>query len=239
LDFGNGNILKDSIQLNFSRDLTDSDIYTKEINVMKYIFKKNNSLMKIIDIMSASNGDKFKIVVDFSNKKFENIKIVYTISPSGEVLIESEVIPKQSIKKFGIKFKLLSSYNNIKYFGKGPKENYDDRKEGAKTGIYEMKVEDLNYNYTRSQENGNRTEVRWVSLNNDENQGILVEAASSNLINFKAQPDAKENLDYINLHVDYKQSGLGGDYRLKEPLDKKYRINTGEKHYYSFIIKRL
>jgi len=70
------------------------------------------------------------------------------------------------------------------WYGRGPHESYWDRKTGAAVGVYSAEVTDLYYPYIRPQENGNRTDVRWVALTNDDGTGLL--AVGRPLLNFSA-----------------------------------------------------
>jgi len=75
-------------------------------------------------------------------------------------------------------------FDNVVWYGRGPHESYWDRKTGAAVGVYSADVTDLYHPYIRPQENGNRTDVRWVALTNDDGTGLL--AVGRPLLNFSA-----------------------------------------------------
>ncbi|WP_242134970.1 glycoside hydrolase family 2 TIM barrel-domain containing protein [Aestuariivivens marinum] len=80
------------------------------------------------------------------------------------------------IPRVGMRMQLPKTYDNISYFGRGPWENYEDRKASAFIDLYHSKVKDQYVPYIRPQENGYKTDVRWVALSNNSNNGLLVVA---------------------------------------------------------------
>ena len=133
----------------------------------------------------------------------------------------------------------------MKWYGRGPQETYQDRKTGAAFGTYSGKVDDQIYPYIRPQENGNKTDVRWVTFTNDSGKGIKITGLSK--VDVSAWPYTADVLEaathdyqlpdkpFYSVQVDYKQRGVGGNnsWGLK-PLDK-YRLL--DNHYeYSFLI---
>jgi beta-galactosidase len=121
---------------------------------------------------------------------------------------------------------LNGEFENMAWFGRGPHENYWDRKTGAPVGVYEGKVIDQYHPYIRPQENGYKTDVRWVALTNSEGIGIL--AVGEPYLSVSALPFLNEDFDegpdkaqrhtyhinrrdLVTLNLDYKQMGVGGD----------------------------
>ena len=175
--------------------------------------------------------------------------IAYTILNDGTVKVNASIdytgrdLPE--LPRFGMRTTLWGQYNNLTYYGRGPYENYTDRKDGTFIGLYSDKTENQYYKgYIRPQESGNKTDVRWLSLTNDAGKGILIEGLQP--LGFTAINHSTEDLDpgltkkqqhptdlpvrrNVFLTVDLKQRGVGGDdswgayphdaYRL---LDKKY-----------------
>ena len=107
------------------------------------------------------------------------------------------------------------------YLGRGPHENYWDRNTGAAVGLYSGSVEDMIHVYVRPQENGNRTDVRWLTLTDDDGTGLL--AVGMPLLSISAWPFSMKDLeqakhihelprrDFITVNLDDKQMGVGGD----------------------------
>jgi hypothetical protein len=111
-------------------------------------------------------------------------------------------------------------FEKLTWFGRGPHENYCDRKEGAAVGVYSETVDEQYIPYIKPQENGNKTDVRWALLTNDLDFGLLI--VGMPLMEFSVHHYTIEDFekakhtyelkrrDDITLNIDYKQSGLGG-----------------------------
>jgi beta-galactosidase len=148
---------------------------------------------------------------------------VYKISGNGEMTIDHTVIPDGDmpswLPRVGVEWILDKSLGNVQWYGRGPQENYPDRKSGYRTGIYKSTVKDMYEPYLIPQDYGLRCDNRWVRMT--DNNGTGVEFSSSNLFNFSAQPYSAENLtnalytyqlqpfDGITLNLDYATSGVG------------------------------
>ena len=127
-------------------------------------------------------------------------------------------------------------------------ENYIDRNYGFDAGIYSQNIFDFMEPYAVPQENGNRTDVRWMFLGNRKNEGILISADS--LLSMSAWPyteanfeNAKHTIDlkdagYITLNIDLVQMGVGGNDSWSDvaaPLEK-YQIPSGSYHYSFYLM---
>jgi len=149
---------------------------------------------------------------------------LYKIYGSGDIIVEVDVDPASglpsSLPRIGLQLTLPGGFENIAWFGRGPHENYWDRKEGAQIGVYSGTVDEQYVPYIKPQENGNKTDVRWVSLTN--NLGIGLLAVGMPLMEFSAHHYTIEDFEKakhthelkrredITLNLDYRQSGLGG-----------------------------
>ncbi|NSL85401.1 DUF4981 domain-containing protein [Chitinophaga sp. Mgbs1] len=154
--------------------------------------------------------------------------------------------------RIGNDLQLNGQFNQIRFYGRGPWENYWDRKTASFTGIYEQTVADQYFPYARPQESGNKSDVRWVTMTNRKGKGIRIEYADS-LLNFSALPYSLDDLDpeadkkqyhsgelvprnQVYMHIDLQQSGLQGiDSWGSMPL-KEYRVAFGDCTY-SYWIK--
>jgi len=96
------------------------------------------------------------------------------------------------VPRIGVRFRLPTDMNGVSYFGRGPGENYIDRASGSKVGLYKTTTDEMYVPYTRPQENGHRTDTRWVSLTGTK-KGILVVADST--IEFNALRNSVEDFD--------------------------------------------
>jgi beta-galactosidase len=155
---------------------------------------------------------------------------VYDVYGSGDVVLRNTFIPGHDrlpeIPRVGMTMILHGEFENISWFGRGPHENYWDRKTGAPVGVYDGKVIDQYHPYIRPQENGNKTDVRWVALTNSEGVGFL--AVGELLLSVSVHHFLNEDFDegsekiqrhtyhikrrdLVTLNLDYKQMGVGGD----------------------------
>ena len=148
---------------------------------------------------------------------------IYTVYGSSDIVIEMDVAPSlriPSLPRIGLQMTVPEKYNTFSWLGRGPHENHCDRKEGAPVGVYRNKVSEQYVPYIKPQENGNKTDVRWVSLTDANGTGLLVIGmplmevtaqyfTSKELENAKHTHELKWRRD-ITLNIDYKQSGVGG-----------------------------
>ncbi|RYE59481.1 MAG: DUF4981 domain-containing protein [Sphingobacteriales bacterium] len=174
---------------------------------------------------------------------------IYTINGDGAINIQlafevgKEMPP---LARVGMEFKLPSTFNNITWYGRGPFETHEDRKEGALVGMYKGRVADQYFPYVMPQENGNKTDVRWLSVSQKEGTGLLVMSDSLLSINVqdyssKALNESKlshqlERGNNVYLFVDMKQMGVGGDIGWGARVHPEYLL-TARKYQYSFWIK--
>ena len=97
------------------------------------------------------------------------------------------------VPRIGVRFRIPHVMNRVEYFGRGPVENYVDRNAGSMVGRYKTSVEEMYVNYVRPQENGHRTDTRWVSFTNTVGRGLLVLAEKT--IGFNALQNTVEDFD--------------------------------------------
>jgi hypothetical protein len=168
---------------------------------------------------------------------------------------DAEILEKEiefpEMPRFGNRLELPGSFNRLSWFGRGPHENYWDRKTSAFVGLYESSVDDQYFPYIRPQENGNKTDTRWIALQDEQGMGMMF--IGEPLLSFSALPYTMEDLDqeskqnyrhtndlvkrnYISLNVDYKQTGVGGDDSWHARPHPKYTLKYGE-YEYSYIIR--
>lgn len=196
----------------------------------------------VMNIDYHMEGNILKVEVDTINSTTNSAwhfktKYVYTVCPSGDILIDVEGTPSgrvdlapDMLPRIGVSMHLDKSMEHVRYFGMGPGENYADSKEAAQMGLYANTVDGLFTNYVIPQENGNHMGCKWVSMTNDRGMGLL--ASTEGNFNFSASwyedkdlDDAKHTCDlvkrdYIVFNVDYKQNALGTNSCGQWQLDK-------------------
>ncbi len=198
----------------------------------------NNSTVEVLTKSKVNIGD-------------EPLKIKYIIHSNGEVEIYNEFMPNKELIRFGMQMQIPSDFSQMTWFGKGPHETMFDRKTGAAVGVYSMPVEEVIHNYIVPQENGNKTEVRWVKMTDAKGNGLKFTDIGETLLNTSAWPYTMEDLDKathihelprrdtITLNVDYKQRGVGGDMPGMAMTHEEYKLKENALHKYAFRITPL
>ncbi|MBN1766581.1 MAG: DUF4981 domain-containing protein [Sedimentisphaerales bacterium] len=177
-------------------------------------------------------------------------KNVYTIYGTGDVLVRCDIKPagKYScdLPRLGMQMAVPSRFNTMTWFGRGPQETYWDRKTGAAVGIYSQAVQESIHDYIRPQENGNKTDVRWLTLTDDAGSGLL--AVGMPLLSVSAWPYTMTDLeqarhtidlprrDTITVNLDYKQMGVGGDNSWGARTHPEYMLPP-KPYTYRFLIR--
>jgi beta-galactosidase len=95
--------------------------------------------------------------------------MTYTLQPSGEVIVRQQLEPQGETKdqwlfRYGMQLQMPRQYDQVRYYGRGPHENYCDRHSSEFIGCYEGAVKDEYFPYVRPQESGNHTDVRWFEV---------------------------------------------------------------------------
>lgn len=138
-----------------------------------------------------------KVSVDFLSTELQEKQIpvseaTQTATFSPEVSTTHNTSPVLNIPRIGIRFRLPATMNKVTYFGRGPGENYIARASGLKVGLYRTTAEKDYFPYVRPQENGHRTDTRWVALTNGQ-KGLILVADST--IGFNALRNSVEDFD--------------------------------------------
>jgi beta-galactosidase len=178
-------------------------------------------------------------------------RITYAISGDGGVEVDFSLrasgnLPE--IPRIGMQMALPGRYTRVRWFGRGPHENYLDRRTGAPVGLYSSDVKNLVFPYLRPQENGYRTEVRWIAVTDARNRGLLISGIKP--ICFSAWRYSIEDLeaarhdhelpgrDAVTLCIDLAQMGLGGDNCWGAWPHPEYLLKPGREYRYRFRIQQ-
>ena len=141
---------------------------------------------------------------------------------------------------------MKKEFAHVTWYGRGPHENYIDRKHGARFGLYESSVKNLYFPYVKPQENGNRSDVYCLTIKNNENMGLFVKGdptfefsathySLENLTNAKHTTDIK-GAPFTTLNIDFRQAGLGGDDSWHPRTHPEYQLHSG-KYRFSYTVK--
>lgn len=153
--------------------------------------------------------------------------------------------------KFGNHLQLPRDFTTVQWYGRGPVENYFDRKTAAFVGEYKGAINDQYFPYIRPQESGNKTDVRWAKITRKDGSGFMV-AATDTLLNINVLPYSPaqlytgpqkmqahsgelENDKNVHLDIDLQQMGVGGINSWSEWPLEKYRLPFAN-YSYSYLI---
>ncbi|MFZ2287657.1 MAG: glycoside hydrolase family 2 TIM barrel-domain containing protein [Bacteroidales bacterium] len=195
------------------------------------------------------------------SKKIAGLVTRYTVLAGGAVdvsfsLTRTDMNPEE-IPRVGMQMTLPGRFTDLSWYGRGPHENYSDRKTSAFIGMYESSVADQYVPYVRPQENGYHTDTRWLAVTDGEGSGLRFEGsplfsfAAMNYLHedFESQgnlsgyrPDAKlvnrhlndvSPRDLVRVNIDYGQMGVGGDDSWGARTHPQYCLRD-KKYEYSF-----
>lgn len=258
IDYGAGNIVLAGVKANFWRATTDNDFgynMPKKLGVWKEASNKQN----LISISNKKNEDN-SISIETEFELFSvtgKVSLRYTINGVGDIRVETSLNQINTdlpvLPRFGTNFIITEEFNNVSWFGRGPHENYQDRNTSALLGHYQAQVSALYFPYIRPQENGYKTDTRWVSFVNSEGKGIKVRGIQP--ISFSAHHQYNTDFDagdkkrqrhttdiikrdLVNINIDDKQMGVGGDNSWGKMPHKQYKIKAMNRSF-SYIISKV
>ncbi len=180
-------------------------------------------------------------------------KLTYSVNGDGKLQVEADYSPEADdiplIPKFGMRMRIPSDLNTVNWYGRGPEENYPDRKTGYLIGLNELKLANFEVDYVAPQDNSNRGEVRWFSFSNNEKAGIKVTGLQP--LCFRAWTYTEDDLEkanhpfelpernFINLNIDLNIHGVGGNDAWGARTLEKYTIPGNQSYSYGFILERI
>lgn len=250
--------IKDGFNLkpNFWRPPTDNDfgadLQTKLIN-----WKRATHHFILLDYKIDHSGKNILLTMNYSLPDvYAKLSINYELNGEGEMKVTESLHADSSKKepmmfKFGMQLMLPKDYDQMEWYGRGPSENYWDRKDAAFVGLYKTSVREQFHPYLRPQETGNKTDVRWVKLTNKDGRGLWI--SGDTVLNISARHFLDEDLDdgiqkhnrhsgelkerdLTTLNIDLQQTGVGGINSWGTWPLKQYRLEYKD-YSYSFIIK--
>ncbi|MBE0688233.1 MAG: DUF4981 domain-containing protein [Anaerolineaceae bacterium] len=174
---------------------------------------------------------------------------VYTIDTDGCIQVVARFTPGKELERMGMQLTLPAEFQQVEYFGLGPQETMPDRLLGARVGKFTTTVDDMVQHYVRPQENGNRSQVRWLRLVDEYGVGLFFESVSEQLFNFSTWHYTQDQLmdathihelvkrNLVTLNIDLTQKGVGGDVPAGGDPQDEYRLFPGKALEFSYRIK--
>lgn len=236
------------------RASTDNDRGAK-YGFDKGIWMTAGMFQKLIDCKLTEEKDKVSVLFTYllpTNPQTKT-ELTYTVKPDGSVTVKAcyrGIMGLPKLPAFGVDIKLKKCYHNYKYYGLGPCENYIDRMEGAKLGIYESTAKENVSKYLVPQECGNHVGTRWLELTDDMGNGIKfiykdVPFESSVLpysayeLEHASHQEELPKSHYTFVRILAKQMGVGGDDSWGATVHEQYLIPSEEDLSLVFTMKRM
>jgi beta-galactosidase len=262
-------LLQEPLMPNFWRAPTDNDFgnYMQDWAAVWEQAGKNRTLDSL-DV-NTDNPCCTRVTATYSFASDSGDKLAswiatYEVTADGRVNVQNAFTRDPDlpvIPRVGMNVEVIRSLDQVEWFGRGPHENYSDRKESANVGRYRNTVADHYVPYMRPQENGYKTDVRWLALSNDD-RGLLIVA--DELISFSVSHNrlldfvppvkiaitsedgeaARNNDERVNVHVndvkprdlisldiDLGQMGVGGDDSWGKRTLQQYSLNDSSYQY--------
>ncbi len=250
---GHNEILKSPLSLNIWRAPTDNDVHIAKEWELDGL-DRSKARMNELDVIEKID----QIIVQVKGtlgaagyKPYSTYEISYRFNSTGDLKIELDFEPLNLITRLprlGFTTQLNHLFERVQWYGRGPHESYPDMMDSAFVDLHTLQTKDLFHNYIRPQENGNRSEVSWVTFSGKHQPSFSI--LGNPFINFNAQYCSLENLTRSThdsdlvweqtpyLYIDAGQTGLGSNacgpdtlkkYQLSpEPLKFSFRL-TGKK----------
>ncbi len=231
-----GNVLlQNGGKPNFWRAPIDNDLGNLMMLRLK-VWKEASKNRGVDEMITTVISEQEVLVKTIFNLPFVDLKyeLSYRVFGSGAIEVVGQFLPFENkgkelaeLPRFGLTMELPMQFENVKWYGRGPHENYSDRKMSALVGVYNSTITEQYHPYIRPQENGNKTESRWLTLTNTTGVGLKI--IGEPLFDFSAQKYTTDDFDlggfdkpfkhtydlipkdFITLHVDFGQMGVGGD----------------------------
>lgn len=237
-------VVEDGPKLQFWRAPIDNDMYLLEDYREKYFMHlwhemvddvswevRDNIITVTVRTVNGTTNSAWYYASGYNYEIHPNGEINFSVSgkPSGLVENAPEMLPR-----IGVEMKINKQFEHVQWYGRGPGESYRDSKQGNLIGVYEKTVDELFTNYVYPQENGNRTDTRWVELTNKKGHTLKASRGSDSGQTFdfsahyyevtdleaaKHTTDLQKR-DYIVLHLDEQQNGLGSNSCGQSQLEK-------------------
>lgn len=259
LEYDGVEIIKEGLRANFWRGLTDNDVAngtSERCRIWKDAGK--NASLKELRIDKEGNSEVIMTAVYDMKQQESSMEVKYTVRGDGSIKVDMSFTPGKKtlpeMPRLGMRMILPSDFDNMKWFGRGPHENYADRKNSALIGVYSATVWEQYHPYVRAQETGNKCDVRWVELRDKKGRGIRI--SGDKPLNVSAWNFPQENIEYrpfnverrhggsiekknmVWLNIDHRLMGVGGDNTWGAQVHPEYTI-TPHAWTYGFTISKL
>ena len=242
------------LQPNFWRAPTDND-FGAYLQIRYAVWK--NPKIKLVSMQQYMANQQAIIEASYELPEVSaKLNLTYVINNEGAIKVTQKMTADKNAKvanlfRFGMQMQMPRSFDKVEYYGRGPVENYIDRKANADLGIYRQSVAEQFYSYIRPQETGTKSDLRWWKTLNVSGRGIQVVAAepfSASALHYTIEsldegthkqqghsPEVDE-ADLTNFCFDLIQAGLGCEDSWGRIARPEYQVPYGD-YEFTFILK--
>ncbi|WP_240464848.1 glycoside hydrolase family 2 TIM barrel-domain containing protein [Paraferrimonas sp. SM1919] len=238
-------VITQPLKANFFRPSTDNDRLGWKTWQHMALWKKASNGMPLTDIEVQQQDNQIVVTTKHSFEGKFSTTTQYSVNGNGDITVNFNLDAKQSLPgllRVGMSTGVSAKLDNMSFFGRGPFENYSDRNQGATLGLYSGNVEQFTYEYVRPQENGNRTDIDWLTLGNDQIElkidgavplSMSVWPYTAKQINQATHPYQLQKNDFNTVNIDLIQAGIGGidTWSPNAAPIKKYQVPAGQYQY--------
>lgn len=241
-------------KLTFWRALTDNDRGAKTgFDAAQWMTA--GLFYKLTDVDVQEQKDQVCVTFEYLLPTIPQTKayVSYRVTGDGKIHVHAlykgtDGLPE--MPAFGMDMKLKARYDRVRYYGRGPEENYLDRREGARLGVYSYQAADNLSAYLFPQECGNRMDVRWVEVTDADGQGLRFETEGVPFENSVLPCSAYEleaathreelpKAHYSWVRILESQMGVGGDDSWGAPVHEEYRLSSDIDRNIKFTIQKV
>ena len=197
----------------------------------------------------ADGSVTFTMIYDLPTKPAASCAVTYRVRPCGRVDVRMDYDPVKELgemPEFGMIAKLSADCDRVRFYGLGPQENYIDRREGARLGIWDYRAEENLTPYLLPQECGNRTGVRWAEVTDAKGQGLKLWLNGGEFSALPWTPHEIENaahgyelppVNYTVLKLSTRQMGIAGDDSWGARTHPEYLLDVSKPLRFEFSFK--
>jgi beta-galactosidase len=200
-------------------------------------------------IRTETADDGVRIISETTLPVGADLTVTYTITADGRIKVDMDYRPTAIdiplLPKFGMRMRLPADYTDIEYYGRGPWENYPDRKRSAFIGQYTIPLGEYETEYIHPQDNGCRTDVRWLKISNPKSclridglQPLCIRTwdyGEEDLESAKHPYEIRRG-QFVNLNIDLNVHGVGGIDTWGQRTLPQYTIDATKSHHYGFVL---
>ena len=216
--------------------------------------------IKLTEFNCTPSGENMVVVAHYDIPATSSkLQMTYTVTPKGELLVNEKMTvdpnakQKPEMLRYGMQCVMSEAFQKLSFYGRGPVENYCDRNNNSVLGIYNQDVATQYWSYIRPQESGNKTDIRWWKVMNEDGSGLCfygfkpMECSTLNYLTADLDDGLEKHQHHSGdltprpfsvVHISDRQMGVGGITSWGTWPLKKYRIPY-ENQNFSFVISPL